>query len=183
MKGYGLTVLAALLILLINPQSVLACEQWQQKADRYTVLKRQGGSAKQMNRWHQRKKLYSERYLECRRQHPQISVAQGTPRLQSGPTVDRQPLRASASNNPILQKQLATCNYWIATYNRQPTADNQAFRASACRALDEMERHEPMPPTLSQTQRPVRECIKAGNVVDDEVVACMRGEQVPDWQQ
>src|SRR5690606_5979440 len=112
-----------------------ACEKLQAKADLYTDLKRRGGNAKQMNKWTAQRREYAERYHECLRAQPRIQSASGGA-SQQRIKVDRQKPRKSDSDNPVTQKLLATCNFWITTYNRQPTADHKSQRDGACKTLD-----------------------------------------------
>lgn len=180
MKGY-LPAVLLLLFYFTNPLPVAACEQFQAKVERYTKLKRQGGSARQMNRWQAQKREYAERYSECLRALPRVHHASGKPSRQTRMPIERQSRRTITGNNPITQKLLLTCNFWIDTYNRQPSADNKSYRDTACRALDDAEQNPPIATNHSLPQRSVKECIKPGNLLDDDVRECMRGEREPDW--
>src|SRR5690606_23330504 len=103
-------------------QPLYACEQWQQKADRVAALKRKGGNAKQMNRWDRQKKDYAERYYECERSRPKIHAVSKSPPKKRNIKPERQKMRVSSSENPVTQQLLSTCNFWITTANRNPTA-------------------------------------------------------------
>lgn len=179
MKSYLLAT-AILISCLASSAPVNACEKFQAKADRYTALKRQGGSAKQMTRWTAQRKLYNERYRECLKATPRIQSVARTPKT-TKIKPDRQPRRSLESDNPITLKLLATCNFWIDTYNTTPSPGNKSFRNSACRALDEALHETPSLATQTQTQRSATDCVKPGNLYDDDVRECMLGERTPDW--
>lgn len=181
MKGSLFLFFTLAFTFVITATPVYACEKLLAKAERYTTLKRRGGNAKQMNKWTAQRRLYAERYYECLRAQPRIHSASGNPQ-QPRVKVDRQALRSSKSDNPITQKLLTTCNFWIKTYNRQPTADNKSQRDGACRALDDAEQSPPAIASTPNFKRSVKECIKPGNLLDDEVRECMAGEREPDWQ-
>jgi hypothetical protein len=165
---------------LYNP--VHACEQWQAKIDRVNAHKRKGGNAKQVNRWNKERKYYAEQYYECQREKPRIHTASKRTSSNRKVTVSAQPVRVSQSNNPATQQLLATCNFWITTTNRQPTNDNENFRNTACAAFEQSERNPPPISATPNLQRNVSTCIKAGNLLDDEVHACMKGELDPYWR-
>lgn len=179
MKGYLLAT-AILISCLASSAPVIACEKFQTKADRYTALKRQGGSAKQMTRWTAQRKLYNERYRECLKAKPRIQSVARSPKAAKIKT-DRQPRRSLESENPITLKLLATCNFWIDTYNTTPSPDNKSYRNSACRALDEALQETPTLAAQPPTQRAAKDCVKPGNLYDDDVRECMTGERAPDW--
>lgn len=179
MKGYLFTT-AILFFCLANSASVSACEKFQATADRYSELKRQGGSAKQMNRWTTQRKLYNERYRECLKAKPRIQTVARSPKT-AKIKPDRQPRRRLESDNPITLKLLATCNFWIDTYNTSPSVDNKSYRDSACRALDEALQEAPTLAAQPPAQRSARDCVKPGNLYDDDVRECMAGERAPDW--
>src|SRR5690606_38554643 len=176
------SVAVILIIFLAGSLPAHACEKFQVKADRYATLKRQGGSAKQMNRWNAQKKLYSERYRECLKAQPRIHAAGGTTRRQSTKAA-RQPHRVLVSENPVTRQLLTTCNFWIDAYNGSASPENKSYRDSACRALDEAIRNEPVPVTQAPAQRPAKDCVKPGNLFDDDVRECMAGSREPDWRQ
>lgn len=180
MKGYPAAVILIALLAIYLP--VHACENFQAKADRYATLKRQGGSAKQMNRWNTQKKLYSERYRDCLKAQPRIHSAGGGSTQHQPAKTARQPHRILESDNPITLQLLATCNFWIDTYNSSASADNKSYRDSACRALDEAVRNAPIPATLTPAQRPAGDCVKPGNLFDNDVRECMAGIREPDWR-
>lgn len=178
MRYFALCWLAACLLI---PLTSHACEHLQAKVDRYTQLKRAGGNAKQMNRWQAQRKMYSERYRECLREQPVMHRATGTAsRKRNKPDIQR--LRKTESDHPVVQKLLATCNFWINSYNRQPSPENKTYRDTACRALDDAQRHPPSLADNQQHQRPLKECIKPDNLLDDDVRDCMAGKREPDWQ-
>lgn len=181
MKG-RLCFAIGLIACLSTPLPAYACEQLQAKVERYTQLKRVGGSAKQMNRWQEQRKHYAERYRECLRSQPRMHRASGDQKKNKHTTPDYQKRRSATSDNPVTIKLLATCNFWIDTYNRTPSPEHQSYRDTACRALDDAQREAPPLTTQHIPQRSLQECIKPDNLLDDEVRECMAGERQPDWQ-
>lgn len=59
--GLGLWMLAAP-VLAIEQGSLEACRAIQAKIDYYTDLKRQGGSASQINNWHRMRNKYKQKF-------------------------------------------------------------------------------------------------------------------------
>jgi hypothetical protein len=167
-----------------SAQPLHACEQLQAKVERYTTLKRKGGTAIQMNRWSRLKKQASEQYYECWRMQPKIQRTDNRSRKSETIKPKREPRRLVSSDDPVMQQLLNTCNFWIDTYNRQPDNDNKSFRDTACRALDRAEQNPPSAIFNEQAmRRSVNECIKPGNVLDDDVHACMMGMREPEWRE
>lgn len=161
---------------------VQACEQWQEKIDRVNAYKRKGGNAKQVNRWNKERKFYAQQYYECQREKPRIHTAsKRSTRNQSAPIAVQQ-LRTSQSTNPVIQQLLATCNFWIATTNHHPTQDNRNFRDSACSTFEQAEQNPPAISAAPELQRKVSACIKPGNLIDEDVHACMKGALDPYWR-
>lgn len=163
-------------------QPLYACEQYQAKLERYVALKRKGGKATQMNRWSRLKKEASEQYQECLRAQPRIHRTDNSYKTRQVIKPKRAAPRSTSSENPITQRLLNTCNFWIATYNHQPDNDNKSFRDTACRALDQAEQNPPVVMDSPVVQRSVKECIKPGNILDDDVHDCMQGTREPEWR-
>lgn len=180
MKKYLLS--AIVFLLFITPAPLWACEQFQTKVQQYTTLKRKGGSARQMNRWQAQKRHYAKLYAECLRNQPRIHSTSVAPRNSHHQPTQHIPRRRTTSDNPITQKLLATCNFWVDSYNRHPNADNKTYRDTACRALDQAEQNPPNGVNNDLPLRPLKECIKPNNLLDDEVHACMHGELKPSWR-
>jgi len=181
MKGcIWIFVISAFVYLPSSP--VLACENFQAKVERYTALKRKGGSAKQMNRWSAQKRDYTERYQECRRAQPKVHRASGAKKSPKKIKADYQSRRSLTTDSPVNQRLLNTCNFWIDSYNRNPDSDNKSYRDTACRALDDALKESPDPGVHVSFERSLADCIKPKNLVDDEVKECMRGEREALWQ-
>lgn len=182
MKGCIFVLIVSIFIYLCS-SPVFACEALQAKVERYTTLKRGGGSAKQMNRWSAQKRDYTERYRECRRAQPKVHRASGAKKNNKKKIkTDYQQRRVLTSNNPVTQKLLTTCNFWIDSYNRNPNRDNKNYRDTACRALDNAIKQKPNSAVHTPFERSLKDCIKPNNHVDDEVKECMRGERQAEWQ-
>lgn len=182
MKGYSLAILGLITCLgAVSPLS--ACEQFKEKADRYSDLKRHGGSAKQMNRWSAQRQTYSDRYRECVKAQPSMHRASGS-KKHSKNQQKREAHRLVTSGNPLEIKLTNTCNFWIDTYNQKPTALNRTYKDTACRALDDAQSKPQSSQMAVATdyQRPLKDCIKPNNLMDEEVYDCMKGTRDPDWQ-
>lgn len=179
MKPVYIIWLLACFLITFSTQPALACEHLQAKVDRYTQLKRGGGSAKQMNRWQAQRKIYAERYRECLRTQPSMHRATGKKTKRKKP--DIQKVRKADTDHPVVLQLLTTCNFWIKTYNRHPSPDNKTYRDTACRALDDAQRSPPAVAAHQRPQRSLQECIKPGNLLDDDVRECMAGTREPDW--
>jgi len=168
----------------LTPAPGLACEKYAEKAEHFRDLRRAGGTVSQMNRWQQKRHEQLEKYSDCRLggRNPGMTAFSGPRPARHKP--DFQKRRTTKTSDPSIQKLLATCNYWIETYNRQPNDSNQHFRSMACRALDEAERRQKVPPKrLEAHERRLDDCIKPGRLVDNEVQACLVGDLEPVWNE
>lgn len=180
MKGY-FPCAVFFIACLAAPFGAQACENFQAKADRYTALKRQGGSAKQMNRWTAQRKTYNAQYRECLKAQPRIQAFSPPPKKLPSKTL-RQAQRNVETDNPITLQLLKTCNFWIDTHNATPSAHNRSYRDSACRALDDSLANAPALVTNQTPPRSAKDCVKPGNLFDDDVYECMAGARAPDWR-
>lgn len=180
MKGFSLALLG-LIACLTFPNASIACEKFQTKVDRYSQLKRQGGSAKQMSKWSAQRAIYADRYRECVNALPTVHRFSQNKKQRKLKTV-RQPLRKVESNDPLVLKLLATCNYWINTYNQRPIPTHQTYKETACRALDDAQTSSPDLAAAPKHQRSLKECMKPDNLLDEEVYQCLIGAREPDWQ-
>jgi hypothetical protein len=181
MKLYPIQALSLTVCITLVALPAYACDALQAKVEHYAKLKRQGGSAKQMNRWSALKTDYAERYRECLKSQPSIYKTSGKANTKATKT-PRQAHRKTHKQDTVSQKLLSTCNFWIDAYNLTPSPENLSYRDTACRALDDAERPAPDPTTTPVKQRSLKECIKPNNVLDDEVHECMKGSREPDWQ-
>lgn len=75
-------ILHALLVALVfiqlanaSPGTLASCQQLQERIDHYSKLKRVGGSAKQMARWHSIRNKYKQRFRDkqCNKYRSQIN--------------------------------------------------------------------------------------------------------------
>lgn len=179
-----LPLIITTVILALAPIQLSACEKYAEKAEHFRDLRRAGGTVSQMNRWQQKRHEQLEKYSDCRLggRNPGMTAFSGPKPSRHKP--DYQKTRSSQASDPRIRKLLATCNYWIETYNRQPNDSNQHFRSMACRALDEAERRKKAPPKrLEAHERRLDDCIKPGRLVDNEVQACLVGDLEPVWNE
>lgn len=158
------------------------CERFQERIEQLRKRRRAGGSASQMDRWRDRQREYRNQYHACRRGGggPGIQSVSGQSALHRNPDYEKP--RDTDSNDGRINKLLETCNYWVAYYNREPTDTHQSYRDTACRAFREAERRGTRPAaSLPEHQRSLKDCIKPGNQLDNEVQACLEGTQEPVW--
>ncbi len=49
--------------------SLAQCQQWQDKIDKYTELRREGGSSSQMDSWRKKRREYNDKFYkaDCRK--------------------------------------------------------------------------------------------------------------------
>src|SRR5690606_6440234 len=85
-------------------------------------------------------------------------------------------------NTKRLQKLITTCKYCSNNHNNHQSFDNRNYRDIACKAVSSRER-EIRYPKKPETPivRSVKECMKPGNVIDDEVKDCAQGKISPYW--
>ncbi len=158
------------------------CERFQEKVEQLRKRRRAGGSASQMDSWRDKQREYRNRYHACRRGGggPGVQSVSGHTPLHSNPDYEKP--RDTDSSDDRINKLLKTCNYWVAYYNREPTDTHQSYRDTACRAFREAERRGSRPATaLPEHQRSLKECIKPGNQLDNDVQACLEGRMEPVW--
>lgn len=180
----------SLAIILIDSPALQACEALERKVERYTQLRRHGGSAKQMTSWQKARHKYKERYHECRRQRSQVqSYRPPAPRRKPS---YRKPNKITGTD-PRTRKMEQTCNFWIREYNRNPSAEFRQLRETACRAAtkakDQTKAAKPSKASAAQTPeapstiqlRSLEECIKPDQLIDNQVLACQEGRLEPDW--
>ncbi|WP_157960385.1 hypothetical protein [Marinimicrobium alkaliphilum] len=165
------------------PLAAGACESLKSRAEHYRDLRRAGGTARQLARWQSQYNHYWNRYQDC---HRRGLSAQGVERVQGQAPLDANPQRwrrrQTEVTDPVVRSLLRTCNYWIDEYNQQPTEHARQYRASACRDFASAERRALNPPArLPAQHRPLSECAKPGNVLDNEVLECMQGLRQPSW--
>lgn len=159
------------------------CSHFEREADRYTDLRRSGGTQGQMNRWQEKRNEYKKKYHDCRLNGGttgQIEKVKGA-RNQNNYADHRNHIHSNI-NDETLQKLIKTCNYWISTHNNHPSFDNRNYRDIACKAVSIRERdlRNPTPPE-TPIVRSVKECMKPNNVIDDEVKDCAQGKISPYW--
>ncbi len=178
----------SLAIVLIDSPALQACEALERKVERYTQLRRNGGNASQMTRWQKARHKYKERYHECRRQRSRIH-SYSRPARRYKPSY-RKPNKITGSDART-RKMERTCNFWIREYNRAPSPQFRQWRETACRAAAKAQTtaEEASTTPASQRsshpvavlQRPLEECIKPDELIDNQVLACMEGRLEPEW--
>ncbi|WP_027328862.1 hypothetical protein [Marinimicrobium agarilyticum] len=171
---------------LATPLAIAAddCERFQEKVEQLRQRRRAGGSASQMDRWRDKQREYRNQYHACRRGGggPGLASVSGRTALHSSPDYEKP--RDTDSDDGLINKLLETCNYWVAYYNREPTDTHQSYRDTACRAFREAERRGVRPATaLPAYQRSLKDCIKPGNELDNDVQACLEGRLEPVWNE
>jgi hypothetical protein len=172
-----------LLIIIAETATARDCSWYEQQADYYTDLRRKGGNSHEMNWWLKKRNEYRQMYHDCRLgggTTGQIEKARGNGNTNN--YADYRDQVHSNTNDETLQKLIKTCNYWISTHNNHPSFDNRNYRDIACKAVNNRER-EIRYPTTPETPivRSVKECMKPGNVIDDEVKDCAQGKINPYW--
>lgn len=163
------------------------CSVYHDKIRKLEDLRRSGGSLKQMERWRIQADEAANKERQCNKSGA-IQIASGSSVSASKNRAKntrsaQQKLRKSNNQNPQVQQLLSTCNYWIAEQNNNPSADNNTFRDTACRALDDKlaTADEPTPVELANL-RSLRDCIKPNNLIDSDVQECRQGLREPSWK-
>ena len=176
-------IIPFLLIIIAETTAANDCSWFEREADRYTDLRRNGGSQWQMNRWLEKRNEYRQKYHDCRLDGGttgQIEKARGSGNRNN--YADYRDHVHSNTNDETLQKLISTCNYWISTHNNHPSFDNRNYRDIACKAVSAREREMRSPrPADTPIVRSVKECMKPNNVIDDEVKDCAQGKINPYW--
>lgn len=159
------------------------CRGYEEKIQYYTDLKRDGGTIRQTNRWHNERNRYKKLYQDCKRSGGNTGTID---------KVRRSPAKNnyanyrdhvhSNTNDSTLKKLIKTCNYWISTHNNNPSFDNRNYRDIACKAVSARERDLRNPaPAETPIVRSVKECMKPNNLIDEEVKDCAQGKIEPYW--
>lgn len=174
-------LLFSTLVLAALPAPLLAssCELHEQKVKEYNRKRRMGGSSRQMNTWLQKRNHHQAQLAECIRnaRHNHIHTARGPARRSY---VDRQPELKITASDPRLVRLYQTCNFWIREHNTRASSDTLAQRNAACRIAREAAQE--IPTQTPVHQRSLQECIKPGNLIDNDVSACLQGKLTPDWK-
>lgn len=180
----------SLAVVFLDSPPLHACEALERKVERYTQLRRKGGNAAQMTRWQKARHKHKERYHECRRQRSQVqSYRPPAPRYKPS----YQKTNKITGTDARTRKMEQTCNFWIEEYNRAPSPQFRQLRETACRAAKKAKRQtkskqaprdsaSQTPGSASRRQlRPLEECIKPDQLIDNQVLACREGQREPDW--
>lgn len=177
-------IVAASTLLLIWPQAAKAvsCEYHQAQIDKLTEARRGGGSSRQMDQWHRQRNYHKRQLSKCTPAPRQNPIETATGRSGNRSYADRRPERNITTSKPALRKLQETCNFWIREHNRSATRDTLSQRNAACKAADQGHRDiTTANPQYIEHVRTFQECVKPGNVVDNEVSACMQGTLTRYW--
>jgi len=158
------------------------CGYHEAEIQRYTDLKRGGGNATRQGNWSRQRNYHKRELAKCnpvvREGNVSTASGQGNQRNYS----DNRPEREITASNPALRKLQETCNFWIREHNRSATRDTLSQRNAACKAADQGHRDiTTANPQYVEHIRSFKDCVKPGNVVDNEVSACMQGRLIPYW--
>lgn len=179
-----LTLLLALVLgaLIYHPADAQDCQRYKDRADHYAKLRRAGGTSARMARWQSERNRYHTLYQDCQNNPSSTSIkTTGGPGANTN-YADRRKLRPINTDDQVIRTFIETCNYWIQEHNTRPTRSSLSQRDYACRAADRSQNASRAPQTINaEHTRSLNECIKPGNVVDDDVAACLRGQLEPDW--
>lgn len=137
-----------------------------------------------MERWRMQENELSEKLRLCNREGSiQIVSGEASSPAHRKAHKSSQRLRTSDNPDPYVQQLLSTCNYWIGEYNANPSATNNSFQTTACRALDAKLAHKDQAPSATPVAlRSLSECIKPNNLIDNEVQECRQGLREPVWK-
>lgn len=165
------------------PANAKSCEYHQQRLESYNQKRRAGGNSRQMNNWLRQRNYHRDQLAECIRSSrlQNIQTTSGTRQRRYD---DRQSeIKITATDERIV-RLYQTCNFWIREHNQHATGDTLAQRNAACRIAKnaEPEQHA----TASNTpvhSRSLKDCVKPGNLIDNEVSACLQGKLAPGWNE
>lgn len=180
------------LLLMGASQTLLAseCDYYKEGVEYYEQLRRAGGNAEEMNFWTAKGHELEDKLYHCKQdseKSPTIQTTSGDEPAPTSTTVGKRentPLRRSFSKDPQTQRLMETCNYWIKQSNEKPSQDNNNFRDSACRALDNYQNQPETSAAPNSTNhiRKLKDCVKANNLIDQEVNECLKGNIEPTWK-
>lgn len=160
-----------------------SCDYHQQRLDGYNQKRRAGGSSRQMNNWLRKRNYHRSQLAECIRSARSQNI-----QTTSGPRQrrydDRQSeIKITATDSRVV-RLYQTCNFWIREHNQHATGDTLAQRNAACRIARnaEPEQHSATSNTPVHS-RSLKDCVKPGNLIDNEVSACLQGKLTPDWNE
>ncbi len=179
-------IIFASLALLTFPTTGVAsnCNQWQAKVKSTQRKISNGGNQSQIKQWDKALKYYVGELEKCNKKigrHHWISVT-SKPDRKTHTRNKPEKQRVINADTPELQQMIATCNYWIRQYNTNANEVNSTFKTTACRNADKAMQT----PATKTTEtfipsRPLKECVKPDNRIDDEVKNCMLGKIEPSW--
>lgn len=180
MKKITLLLFFSTAMLCLNPSAAASsCATFEQHIERLNKYRRAGGSNKQMNRWQQQRRDYSNKLAECIRSQRNHHIQSTTPSRDNTYYDYWRPLH-SKNTAPAIIKLFETCNFWIKEHNRLKNRDSADQRNYACRTAQNAEReYRPNKDTPYRPTRTLKECIKANNLIDNDVNDCMLGIKEP----
>lgn len=148
---------------------------------------RQGGNASYMKMWQKSRDHNAKELPKCLKRFgaggPSLTVTNGQSQQNYG--YGNEQLITYQTNNPQLQKIISTCNYWIQQNNQHGTENTRVMRNMACehynKTIREIENNKNKPTEDFIATRPLKECVKPNNKIDNDVKLCMQGLKNPDW--
>lgn len=188
MFHYRPSVFFILGFFLLNSWSPMAqanksCDYHQQRLDGYNQKRRTGGSNRQMNDWLRKRNYHRSQLAECIRSARSQNI-QSTAASRQRRYDDRQSEIKITATDPRVVSLYQTCNFWIREHNQHATGDTLAQRNTACRNAKNAEREEHTGVSQSPVHsRLLKDCVKPGNLIDNDVSACLQGTMTPDWNE
>lgn len=173
---------------LVNSWSPVAqannsCDYHQQRLDSYNQKRRAGGSSRQMNDWLRKRNYHRAQLAECIRSARSQNI-QTTGGARQRRYDDRQAEIKITATDARVVRLYQTCNFWIREHNRHATGDTLAQRNSACRIARNAENEQYTASSDTPVHsRSLKDCVKPGNLIDNDVSACLQGKLTPDWNE
>ncbi|MFC3115961.1 hypothetical protein [Cellvibrio fontiphilus] len=166
------------------------CGRWQSKLKSTERKLVNGGNQSERRQWEKEKNYYAKTLENCHKKkgsYHWIQTTSNTKARADGKTKTRklrEKRRTAHSNDPRVQQLINTCNFWIEEYQANSSEDNQTLMTTACRHADQITTHAPAPTQGDKfvATRPLKACVKSGNVIDDDVKNCMLGKINPTWK-
>lgn len=158
------------------------CNWWQSKLNRTERKINAGGNQSQIKQWNKERNYYAKELDKCNKSNGTYKWIKTTGARTQNTSYKREPLRTVTTDNPQLQQVINTCNFWIQQYNQDPGENNRAMKNTACSNIDRMTNdYVATPQDAFKAKRPLKDCVKPNNKIDDDVKLCMQGLKEPNW--